>query len=198
MLLRQYTRGKNGENLSLYPYYFLTLQRWQRFLNCANILQFFFIFFVKMPLGVFRCGGCSTAASTGTSNRRRPRHRREHRRRHRWRESPETSTAASYRWRRWLRRWRDGAFLGAFLGVFPVGRGIVPRSGVYPLKRRVFGVFRGVFPVLLQIPVQKNTGGNGGNHTGGDVGGILARVGGNREGLIFVVQVFFYTQKRPL
>ena len=44
-------------------------------MNCANILQFFFIFFVKMPLGVFRCGGggflCVSRTSLGLRYRRR-------------------------------------------------------------------------------------------------------------------------------
>jgi hypothetical protein len=57
MLLRQYTRGKNGAIFLPYTLIFLTLQRWQTFFNCANFLQIFFDFFVKMPFGVFRCGG---------------------------------------------------------------------------------------------------------------------------------------------
>lgn len=96
-------------------------------------------------------------------------------------------------WRVWLRRWRDGAFLGVFWGVFPWGVELPPRSGVYPQNGAFLAFFGGVFLYCCKYLYKKNTGVKGGNHTGGDVGGILARIGGNREVLIFVVQVSKHT-----
>ena len=43
--------GENGAIFLPYTLIFLTLQRWQTFFNCANFLQIFFDFFVKMPFG---------------------------------------------------------------------------------------------------------------------------------------------------
>ena len=188
MLLRQYTRGKNGAIFLPYTLIFLTLQRWQTFFNCANFLQIFFDFFVKMPFGVFRCGGggflCISRTSLGlryTDGGGNPRPNVA-------RLIVKVAAGGGCG--------SDGggtAYFWAHFWAFSRGVWNCPPFRRLPLKRRIFGRFRGCFPVLLQIPVQKNTGGNGGNHTGGDVGGILARVGGNREGLIFVVQVSKHT-----
>jgi hypothetical protein len=82
---------------------------------------------------------------------------------------------------------------GRIFGRFSVGCGIVPRSGVYPKNGAFLAFFGGCFLYHCKYLYKKNTGVKGGNHTGGDVGGILARVGGNREGLIFVVQVSKHT-----
>lgn len=167
MLLRQYTRGKNGAIFLPYTLIFLTLQRWQTFFNCANFLQNFFDFFVKCRFGGFvggNVGGISIGGGGGG-----------------WRflllrSCFDTSTAGR------LDRLITGgkAYFVAFFGRSFARCGIVPRSGVYPLKRRVFGVFRGVaLPVCYLYKKMIDCGG-----------------GWNREGLIFLYR-FFKAQKRP-
>lgn len=146
MLLRQYTRGKRRNIFALYPY-FLTLQRWQTFFNCANFLQIFFDFFVKMPFGVFRCGGgrflglrsdFDTPTAAETSPKRCPPHRE-----------------GGGGWRVWLRRWRDGAFLGAFLGVFPWGVELSPVPAFTPKTAHFWRFFGGVSCIAANTCTKK-------------------------------------------
>lgn len=143
MLLRQYTRGKNGAIFLPYTLIFLTLQRWQTFFNCANFLQIFFDFFVKMPFGVFRCGGggflCISRTSLGlryTDGGGNPRPNVA-------RLIVKVAAGGGCG--------SDGggtAYFWAHFWAFSRGVWNCPPFRRLPLKRRIFGRFRGVFSCI--------------------------------------------------